>query len=220
MVHFKLYRKVALTGILAIFLVSCGGGTIGGERSGSSDSLLFDGWNSYKNGVFEKAEQQFKDAVTLDPNVSEAYNGLAWLNFEKAGQVNEEQRPEILNEAKLNFQKATAADPKNVDAWVGLAGLELEKGNWKGVRDAANQALELDPFYFSSHDNIDFKDVHLLLAQAFFYLGAFVNSEANPDPNNSLYHLEILSPGYKNFYHENKKSPPDLIRKIGELQGI
>ena len=54
MVHFKLYRKVALTGILAIFLVSCGGGTIGGERSGSSDSLLFDGWNSYKNGVFEK----------------------------------------------------------------------------------------------------------------------------------------------------------------------
>ena len=34
---------------------------------------------------------------------------------------------------------------------------------------AATRALSLDPRYFSTHDNIDFKDVHLVLAEAFFF---------------------------------------------------
>ena len=64
-----------------------------------------------------------------------AHNGLGWLNFQQAGQEeNNAQRESLLTTARTNFQRATAADPENVDAWVGLSGLELELGNWADAR--------------------------------------------------------------------------------------
>ena len=199
----------------------CGGGTATGGSSGSAENLSFEGWSDYVKGDYAKSEQVFLDALSLDPQSTEAYNGLGWLKFQMAGQEeNRESRAAILAASRTNFQKATAASPDNVDAWVGLSGLELHLGNWTDARDAANRALSIDPNFFSQHDNIDFKDVHLILAQAYFYLGAFVHTPDTADPNNSLHHINAVAPGYKAHYHSNRLTPPDLITKIGELQGL
>jgi len=199
----------------------CGGGTTVGGVLGSAETLTFEGWSNYRVGSYATSESLFSDALRVDSQFSDAYNGLGWLKFQQAGQeANRERREALLAAARTNFQKATAADPENVDAWVGLSGLELHLKNWAGARDAANRALSLSPRFFSSHDNIDYRDVHLILAEAYFFLGAFVHAAETPDPNNSLHHINAVSAGYKTFYHANQQTPPDLILKIGELQGL
>ena len=219
MASLKGYTQKVLVASLLIWLAGCGGGTGTGGSFGSAETLTFEGWDSYKGQDPDKAVELFNNALSLDPTFSDAYNGLGWLAFEKAGQADTEPaRARLLNEAKESFERATAADPENVDAWVGLAGLELARDNWAAARDAANRALSLEPRYFSSHDNIDFRNVHLVLAESYFFLGEFVETEETPDPNNALYHLDAVDPGYRKFYQENGLTAPDLVRKIGELQ--
>ena len=199
----------------------CGGGTAVGGAVGSAETLTFEGWSNYRLGHYATAESRFLDALRVDSQFSDAYNGLGWLKFQQAGQeANRERREALLTASRTNFQKATAADPENVDAWVGLAGLELHLKNWAGARDAANRALSLSPRFFSSHDNIDYRDVHLILAEAYFFLGAFIHTAETSDPNNALHHINAVSAGYKVFYHDNKLTPPELVIKIGELQGL
>jgi tetratricopeptide (TPR) repeat protein len=212
---------LVLIGFCLLSAIGCGGGTATGGSAGSAENLSFEGWADYVGGNYEKSEEVFLDALSLDPQSTEAFNGLGWLKFQMAGQEgNAEIRESILSDSRTNFQKATTSDPSNVDAWVGLSGLELHLGNWTDARDSANRALAIDPNYFSTHDNIDFHDVHLILAQAYFFLGSFVHTAETADPNNTLHHIDAVAPGYKGFYHSNGLSPADLITKIGELQGL
>jgi hypothetical protein len=116
------------------------------------------------------------------------------------------------------FQKSVASEPGNVDAWVGLAGVELALGNWQAAANSGLAALNLDNRYFSQHDNIDYRDVHLILAESYFFQGWFEHTQETPDPNNTLHHIDLLSPGFKRFYRDNELNPQDLILKIEELQ--
>lgn len=219
----KMMKYIAwgFIGLCLLATTGCGGGTATGGTSGSAETLSFEGWSDYVTGDYTKSEEIFLDALSLDPQFSEAYNGLGWLKFQQAGQeTNTEARDAMLQSSRQNFQKATSANPENVDAWVGLAGLELHLGNWQDARDAANRVLTLEPNFFSKHDNIDFKDVHLILGQAYFYLGAFTDTEETADPNNSLHHIDAVAKGFKTQYHRDGLTPPDLITKIGELQGL
>ena len=210
---------VILLAFFAVCLTACGGGTGKGGTFGSAETLTFEGWESYKDTELDKAEELFNNALSLDPSFSEAFNGLGWLNFLKAGQETDSQlRNKLLQSARENFLTATRADPRNADAYVGLSGLELALGNYEDARISGNQALSLDPVYFSSHDNIDFRDVHLTVAEALFFLGRFVATPDSPDPDNVLHHLNLLEDGFEASYLQNQLTPPDLIRKIEELQ--
>ena len=196
--------------MLPVVLGGCGGGTGVGGTLGSAETRTFEGWSAYKSGA--EAEQHFKDALSLDPSYSDAYNGLGWVSFKKAGQqASEGQQAQMLREAETRFKQATESNPLNTDAWVGLSGVNIAQGNWVGARDAAITALEQNSRYFSSHDNIDYRDVRLILAQSSFFLGEF---------SSALDQLELLSPGYKTIYAENQLTPPDIIRKIEELQAL
>ena len=215
----RLHAATALL-LLAIGTTGCGGGTSVGGTYGSAETTTFEGWVAYKDMSDAKAEELFKNALSLDPGFSEAHNGLGWLDFRRAGQVEGEKQSEYLTAAKVDFERATASNPENTDAWAGLAGAELASGSYAEARDAANRALSLNSRYFSSHDNIDYKDLHLVLAESYFFLGWFTNTQQTPDPNNALYHLNVLSPGYKELYHGQALTPPDLILKLEDLQTL
>jgi len=204
----------ALTG-----LQGCGGGTGLGGTYGSSETLTFEGWDSYKSGDLDAGEEMFESALGLDPTFAEAHNGLGWLGFRRSAQVEDrEERQQLLSSSKVSFEKAIAADATNSDALVGLAGVNLALGQYSEAANAANRALDEDPSYFSSHDNIDYRDVHLALAETYFFMGWFEHTPETPDPNNSLHHIDAVDPGFKKFYSSNQLTPPDLIRKIEELQ--
>ncbi len=219
-------RHLTATAILLLCLVTagCGGGTGTGGTFGSSETLTFEGWEAYRGAIeatdYDAAEKLFTDALNLDPAFSEAHNGLGWLNLQRAGQADEDpqERERLTDVARANFQRAVAANPDNADAWAGLTGLELAQNNWAAARDAGNRVLALQPRFFSNHDNVDYRDIHLMLAQAYLNLGAFIESSASLDPNNSLFHIDSVDPGYKNTFETLGLQPSDLILKIEELQ--
>jgi tetratricopeptide (TPR) repeat protein len=213
MVRFKNPIGMLLAALFLGAVAGCGGGTGVGGTFGSAESLTFEGWDAYQRVGYDQAEQLFQNALGLDPNFAGAHNGLGWVNFNRAGQEEDaDKRRQLLSRAESNFKQATDKNPNDADAWVGLAGVELTLGNWAAARDAANAALQEKPRYFSSHDNIDFQDVRLILAEAFFFLGEF----NGPSDNNSLAQLVMLDPDFEEAY----KEPSDIIRKIGELQGL
>ena len=208
--------------MLAVF-PSCGGGTGTGGTFGSSETLTFEGWEVYRtatqSGDFTAAEALFGNALSLDPGFSEAHNGLGWINLQRAGQEQDAQEQErLLLNAQTNFRRATNADLGNADAWAGLAGVELALDNYDSAITAANQALQIDSRYFSPHDNIDFRDLHILLAESYLATGTIFSEDIN-DIANALAQVDQLSPGYRQFYQDNKLEEGDLLLKIEELQG-
>lgn len=219
----KWITAISMT-LLCAVASGCGGGTGAGGTFGSAETLVFEGWEAYRAALeasdYDAAEKLFSDALRLDPAFSEGHNGLGWLNLQRAGQEDEspQERERLTDVARSNFQRAVAADPENADAWAGLTGLELAQNNHAAARDAGNQVLALQPRYFSNHDNVDFRDIHLIMAQAYLNLGAFIESSASLDPNNSLFHIDVVDPGYRSTFEALGLVPADLILKIEELQ--
>jgi tetratricopeptide (TPR) repeat protein len=218
----KPHLYIALVVLLPIALAGCGGGTgMGGTVN--SEKLTFEGWKTYRaatqSGDFTAAEVFFGNALSKDPGSSEAHNGLGWINLQRAGQEQDTQEQErLLLNAQTNFQRATNSDLENADAWAGLAGVELALDNYDSAINAANQALQINPRYFSTHDNIDFKDLHLLLAESYLAAGKITSDDIN-DLANALAQIESLEPGYRQFYFDNNLEEGDLLLKIEELQG-
>jgi tetratricopeptide (TPR) repeat protein len=209
--------------LLSLALHGCGGGTGMGGTSGSVETLTFEGWELYRtatqSGDFTAAEALFGNALSLDPGFGEAHNGLGWINLQRAGQEQDtEEQERLLLNAQTNFQRATNSDLENADAWAGLAGVELALDNYDSAIGAANQALQISTKYFSTHDNIDFKDLHLLLAESYLATGTITSDDVN-DSANALAHVEQLSPGYVQFYADNNLEEGDLLLNIEELQG-
>ena len=210
---------------LCALAAGCGGGTgAGGTFGSAAETLAVEGWEAYRAALeaadYDAVEKLFSDALRRDPAFSEGHNGLGWLNLQRAGQADEspQERDRLIDVARSNFQRAVASNPDNADAWAGLSGLELSQNNWAAARDSGKQVLALQPRYFSNHDNVDFRDVHLILAQAYLNLGAFIESSASLDPNNCLFHVDFVDPGYRGTFEVLGLKPADLILKIEELQ--
>ena len=70
--------------LLTIGATGCGGGTSVGGTYGSAETTTFEGWVAYKDMSDAKAEELFKNALSLDSGFSEAHNGLGWLDFRRA----------------------------------------------------------------------------------------------------------------------------------------
>lgn len=216
-------RMIGLIAFLVAGLPACGGGTGTGGTFGSAENLTFEGWELYRtatqSGDFTAAEALFGNALSLDPGFSEAHNGLGWINLQRAGQEEDpDEQERLLTNAQTNFQRATNADLQNADAWAGLAGVELALDNYDSAINAANQALQINPRYFSTHDNVDFRDLHLLLAESYLATGAIFSEDTN-DLSNALAQVNRLDPGYRQFYLDNNLEEGDLLIKIEELQG-
>lgn len=212
--------KLSAAVILAVLAANCGGGTGAGGTFGSAENLAFEGWESYRVADLETAEDLFISALNIDPTFSEAYNGLAWLKFKQAGlEKDSERRTRLLDAALENYQRAVQADPTNSDAWAGLAGLELARSNWAEAANSALKTLESNPRYFSSHDNIDWRDIRLLWAQALFHQGEFFSENPN-DPQAAVNQLEYVARGFRQEYIDDELTEADIIRKIEELQGL
>ena len=211
--------------VVAVFILlqGCGGGTGTGGTFGSAETLTFEGWEVYRaavqSGDFTAAEALFGNALSLDPGFAEAHNGLGWINLQRAGQDQDrEEQERLLLNAQTNFQRATNTELDNADAWAGLAGVELALDNYDSAIIAANQALQINPRYFSTHDNIDFRDLHLLLAESYLATG-IISADDPADNANALAQVEELEPGYTQFYIDNNLEEGDLLIKIEELQG-
>lgn len=205
------YSIIALTAAL-LAAAGCGGGTGVGTASDRDQQISSEAWIAYRAGSYAKADSTFREALSVNPNLTDALNGRGWSNFSQASRESDtNRRTDYLNTARENFSRAVTAAPNNADAWVGLAGVELASDNYQKAVDAASQALRLDPNYFSPHDNFNFREIRIILATGYFFLGKFSAGEA-ADPNNAASQVTLLDRAFQ------YTTPVELILRIQELQ--
>jgi eukaryotic-like serine/threonine-protein kinase len=108
-------------------------------------------WNKRKADDFQKAIEQFNQAIEIDPNFALAYAGLASsyvLLPEYAGFLPRD----ILPKAKAAAQKAAELDPALAEphAVLGLMKFTFE-WDWEGAEREFKRAIEVSPNYPTTH---------------------------------------------------------------------
>jgi tetratricopeptide (TPR) repeat protein len=102
-------------------------------RSAVARSTL--AWDHLLLGDHEAAKPQFKQALSLDPFLWEAHDGLGVL-LEKQGRT---------NEALTEYRAATVLRPKNADPYKHLSALYWRLGERSDALELCQTALRLNP---------------------------------------------------------------------------
>ena len=132
-----------------------------------------DGWVEYNQNNFSQALIAFERAVSLNPDLSDAHNGLGWthLSMSQILSIN----PQIIAKAQRSFQDAILVDTQNSDAWIGLANalfLRRQKpADFEAAILAIENALVVDQDYVFRHNYDSITDVYILKALCYYHLG-------------------------------------------------
>ena len=97
--------------------------------------LLSRGLREMNADANQDAIEDFSAAITLDPNVAEAYHQRAKARF-AAGDT-----PGAIADIQVTLQH----EPRNFAAWKTLSAIAESRKDWKGAYDAWQKVLEIDP---------------------------------------------------------------------------
>jgi tetratricopeptide (TPR) repeat protein len=97
--------------------------------------LLSRGLRSLQAGQDDEAVGSFSDAITLQPDVGEAWHQRAVARYH-AGDV---------NGAIRDLEETVRLEPRNFSAFRTLAEISAAREDWKGAYAAWQKLLELDP---------------------------------------------------------------------------
>ncbi len=190
--RFTLLNSIILSALIVAFGISgCGEEEPEGP---TAEEITNEGWVLYVAGDYTGALGKFDEAVTEDSNYVDAYVGMGW----SYGKMTE------LADCISNFQTALAKDAQNQDALAGIALAYLADDKYDQAIANANQVLAINPNYSFAHGNVTSRNLHILLAQSYYYNGDFVNAQSQVD---------ILNPG-------NGLNPADEDYLAGLLKEI
>ncbi len=97
--------------------------------------LMSRGLRSLQAGQDEEATDSFSDAITLQPDVDEAWHQRAIARYH-AGDV---------NGAIHDLEETIRLEPRNFAAFRSLAQIAEAREDWKGAYAAWQKVMELDP---------------------------------------------------------------------------
>ena len=97
--------------------------------------LMSRGLRSLQAGEDDEAVNSFSDAITLQPDVPEAWRQRA-LALYHAGNV---------NAAIHDLEETVRLEPRDFAAWRSLADIAAAREDWKGAYAAWQKVMELDP---------------------------------------------------------------------------
>lgn len=140
------------------------------------------GWSEFESASYDTAVTYFNNALGLDSNHADASSGLGWskalLGF--------------LSEAVTALQTANSLGLTTQDANAGLAVVYRDLPNLESAISHAGTVVGNEPSYsFSHRPSIDYKDMHLVMAQCYYRQGeaSFPDAQAQVDilyQNNGL----------------------------------
>jgi len=131
------------------------------------------GWSLFEQSPpdYNGAISEFSQAIQQDPENVEAYTGRGWAYSGLAfgsGDANY-----IL--AQNNFNEAIERSNSAFDALAGLAFVELVLNEYSSAIENALSVIQGDPTYVFTHDtDISITDIKLILGQAYFFLGDYL----------------------------------------------
>ncbi len=140
------------------------------------------GWTEFEAGAYGDALAAFHVALNLDENYAEAYLGRGWSHLFR----------DDLSNARVALQAAISKGLTTVDANAGLAIVFREVPDLPSAISQALTVVTSDADWAFSHmSSVDYRDMHLLLAQCYFRQGEAWFDEAQAqvdilDPSNGL----------------------------------
>lgn len=185
--------------LLVILFAGCGpdfDNPIDPHNDPDGIALVQVGWQDYETGRLDEAFVKFRQAFARNAENADARVGIGWSLFQK----------QDVQAAINEFQQALAMDGNAVDAHVGLAGAFLATEEYSSAIEHAQAVLSQQPDYMFAHDPlITSRNLHLVLAQGYFYLDDFARAQ---DEINIVDASIEINP-------ENAES--DLLRALEEL---
>ena len=137
------------------------------------------GWTEFEAGEYDTSKARFQTALQFNASHAEASSGLGWSNAMLG----------LLSDAVTAFQAANSAGLTTQDANAGLAVAYRDLPNLNSAILYADTVIDNEPSYVFSHrTSIDYKDMHLVMAQCYYRLGESSFSDAQAQ-------VDILDPG-------------------------
>ena len=140
----------------------------GGEPELTAGELINSGWINFEIGEYTLAIEDFNSAISKDASASEAYSGIGWSRI----------RLDMIGAAQTSFLTALDGNYAGKELLAGLAAISLANEEYSTAIGYAESILNIDPDWVFEHDNsIDYKDVWLIVATAYFHEGDFAEVE-------------------------------------------
>lgn len=139
-------------------------------------------WENYQNSNFLEAISTFKELLSRQPNSADAFNGLGWCYA--SNQV------DSLDRALESFDSAFQIQSNFIEALTGRGFVQLALKDYSQSITDFSSAIGINPnFVFLYNQTIDFKDIRLGLAEAYFFKQNYRSAQEQVDvlqPNNGL----------------------------------
>jgi tetratricopeptide (TPR) repeat protein len=167
-------RRAIVLGIACALalVVGCGGDGDTGPGP-SAASRTDEGWALFEAGDYTGAIGKFNEAISIDDEYADAYNGLGW-SFANL---------DSLARALTNFGTSIAKGMEG-DAHAGRAPVyrDLDPPQFANAVSTSETALSHDRRYEFEHDtDFNWQDLNLIMAQSHFGLGQYDLANARVD---------------------------------------
>ncbi len=160
------------------FLIVVVAGCSSTSNPESADQLVSEGWTAYLNHNYTLASSKFSQALALNGNLVDAYNGAGW----SLAKLN------LPDSAVTQFNRGLARDTGNTEIRAGLAFVDNALKLYSQSITLALAVLQVRPAWVFSRDNsVNAQDLHLLLAEDYFALASYPQSLAQ---------VQILNPAF------------------------
>jgi tetratricopeptide (TPR) repeat protein len=112
-----------------------------------AEDLNKEGLNSYKNGDYDKALDNFDAVLDIDFKYAEAHRnrGNVFLKKAENKDIQDEGKKQLYKEAEAAFKRATEYDPGDAFAYDGLGQVDFLKGNYGAAAENYEMALMFRP---------------------------------------------------------------------------
>lgn len=136
-------RSVRVLALVAVALALFS--AVGCSKLKARDQLN-KGVGAYKNAKYEEAIERFKNAVALDPTLTNArlYLATAYAQQYIPGADTPDNNRNA-EQAIDEYQKVLQADPKNINSVKGIAFLYLQMKKFDQAKEYYKKAVDIDP---------------------------------------------------------------------------
>ena len=151
--------KTIIILIILAYLIDC---SIYEETIQNAENIVPVAWDLFEDGNYSAAYSKFDEALDIDPNNQEAYHGRAWTAL-------------LLSDARdaiNDFKAAIYYGNSSLDPLAGLAFAYHADQEYSSAITKAEAVLSSNSNYYFEHKPlINYRDIHLVLAAAYFQTG-------------------------------------------------
>ncbi|MCD6204329.1 MAG: hypothetical protein J7L22_01565 [Candidatus Marinimicrobia bacterium] len=151
----------SLLSIICLFanLMSC---SVYEETVPNTENINLLAWESFEEGDYQTAYSKFGEVLDIDPRDQEALHGRAWSALLLSDAL----------DAIKDFKAAIYYGNSSLDPLAGLAFAYHANQEYSMCINKAKAVLASNTYYYFEHKPvINFRDLHLILASAYFQTG-------------------------------------------------